>query len=295
MAAAPHALVVGDPVEHSLSPELHRAAWSALGLSGGRYDRQRVEAGGLAALLAGRPGLTGLSVTMPLKGEALAIGRGEAPGLVGVGADEAAEQAQGANTLVRRDGGWWAANTDVTALERLLDGFLVEGPTARVVLVGSGATARSATVALARCGVQELSLVVRRGARREWIELADLLGVTHRCLTPDELPAALGAGTLVVSTVPTAAWEHVPDGLAAADLSRVRWLDAQYGGWPHPWAGAVASAGGRVLSGLSLLVEQAVDQVELMTGHRPTREDLLTGLPADLLTLHDLGSTTKES
>ena len=71
-----------------------------------------------------------------------------------------------------------------------------------------------------------------------------------------------------------------------------------YAPWPSPLARAVRSLGPgapSVVRGTGMLLHQAVVQVELMTGRRPAPEDLLAGLPADLLTLHDLGSTTKES
>ena len=66
--------VVGSPVEHSLSPVLHRAAYAALGLDGWRYGRDEVARGGLARHVAGLgPEWVGLSVTMPGKEEALAL------------------------------------------------------------------------------------------------------------------------------------------------------------------------------------------------------------------------------
>ena len=61
--------VIGSPVQHSLSPVLHRTAYEVLGLDGPTYDRFEVFAGQLAGFLADGPGreLSGVSVTMPGK------------------------------------------------------------------------------------------------------------------------------------------------------------------------------------------------------------------------------------
>ena len=65
--------VLGDPIAHSLSPALHRAGYAALGLDWS-YDAVRVADGGLAAYLRGLdPTWRGLSLTMPLKREAMAL------------------------------------------------------------------------------------------------------------------------------------------------------------------------------------------------------------------------------
>ena len=68
-AAAPRmrAAVLGSPIDHSLSPALHRAGYAALGLSGCVYERHRVDEAGLAAFLDAHPDHRGFSLTMPLK------------------------------------------------------------------------------------------------------------------------------------------------------------------------------------------------------------------------------------
>lgn len=288
--SAPHAVVVGHPVEHSLSPPLHRAAWAELGLTGGSYERVDVAPGELpdaVSRLARDRGVSGVSVTMPHKEAALALGRS------GHGTTQVAELAGGANTLVRRDGQWWADNTDVPALARVVDRALAfrgreaaQGPT---VLLGSGATGRSALVALHRCGVRAVTVVVRDAVRPEFAVLADVLGVEVRTERLGGLADLLGdqtlAGALVVSTLPVGWWDAAGTPQAPQDVT---WVDALYAQWPHPWAAAAQEAGGHVVSGLHMLVEQAVDQVELMTGLRPTVQGTAALLPDDLRALHRL-------
>ena len=67
--------VLGDPVAHSLSPVIHRAAYDALGLDGWQYDAVQVRSGGLAEFVDGLDPAEwrGLSLTMPLKREAVPL------------------------------------------------------------------------------------------------------------------------------------------------------------------------------------------------------------------------------
>src|SRR4029078_11574590 len=108
--------VLGDPIAHSLSPLLHRAAYDACGLDW-EYDAHRVPAGGLAEVVDGLDAAwRGVSVPAPLQTgggvrRAASVTRGAA-----CGADEVwptVVRAGVANTLVHADGRWYADNTDV--------------------------------------------------------------------------------------------------------------------------------------------------------------------------------------
>jgi shikimate dehydrogenase len=143
--------VIGDPVSHSMSPVLHRAAYDALGLSW-TYDAVRVPLGDLAAFmdgLADSPGeeWRGLSVTAPLKPEAAAYASSVSPvvALSGV-----------ANTLVRSAAGQWAAeNTDVPgAVAAVLERYA--GPVTAATILGAGSTAVSTGLAVAELGASTI-------------------------------------------------------------------------------------------------------------------------------------------
>ena len=114
------AAVLGSPISHSLSPVLHRAGYTAAGLSGWEYGAHDVDAAGLAAFVAGLgPQWRGLSLTMPLK---------QAAAEVASTVSDVARRAAAVNTLVRRDdGGWDATNTDVLGLVRALSPHLPTG------------------------------------------------------------------------------------------------------------------------------------------------------------------------
>ena len=258
------AAVLGKPVTHSLSPVIHNAGYAAAGLTGWSYTAIECAEAELADLVAGLgPEWAGLSLTMPLKEVALTVADATAPLARTLGA---------VNTLVRRpDGGWYADNTDAPGMVTALRAAAVGDLSAeRVVLLGAGGTARAALAAAAQLGAGQVTVVARRAAAVEQLRpVAASLGVelAHLPWPVAAEPASLAAiseAQLVVSTVP----KGVADPLAG----ELRWrpdavvLDALYDPWPTPLAAAALAAGARVVSGLDLLLAQAVGQFEAFTG-----------------------------
>ncbi len=262
------AAVLGMPIEHSLSPVLHTAAYAELGLSGWDYGRYAVDEAGLPGFVAGLgPEWVGLSLTMPLKRVALEVADEVTPDTAAIGA---------ANTLVRREAGWLATNTDVVGIEQALRAV---GVTAveRAVVVGAGGTAQAALAALRGLGETAPTVLVRDPARAGALrDTAERLGVTPRIVggfpsTP--LPPA----DVVISTVPAGAADVLAD--VAWDPATVL-LDVIYAPWPTAPAAAAAAAGCRVAGGLEVLLHQAVGQVELMTGRPGPTEAMAAALAA---------------
>jgi shikimate dehydrogenase len=238
--------VLGSPIAHSRSPQLHLAAYRALGLDGWTYDRIECTADELPGLVAGfGPEWVGVSVTMPGKFAALRF------------ADERTARAElvgSANTLVRTQGGWRADNTDVDGLKGALGA--VAG---RAAVLGSGGTAPAVVVGLADLGVQDISVLARnRDKAAPLLALGPRLGVDVRWI---ELGTTLADVDVVVSTIPA----DVAAGYANTVLATPLLLDAIYNPWPTPLATAVEQAGGRVISGLQMLLHQAFAQVEQFT------------------------------
>jgi shikimate dehydrogenase len=239
--------VLGSPIAHSRSPQLHLAAYRALGLTGWTYDRIECTAEQLPGLVAGfGPEWVGVSVTMPGKFAALRF------------ADERTARAElvgSANTLVRSEAGWRADNTDIDGVKGALGA--VAG---RAAVLGSGGTAPAVVVGLAELGVQHISVVARNQAKAApLLALGRRLGVDIRWI---ELGATLVDIDAVVSTIPAEVAARYADTVAATPLL----LDAIYDPWPTPLATAVEVAGGRVISGLEMLLHQAFAQVEQFTG-----------------------------
>ncbi|HEY7720022.1 MAG TPA: shikimate dehydrogenase [Pedococcus sp.] len=244
--------VLGDPIAHSLSPVLHRAGYAVLGLDW-RYDAVRVPAGGLARFVAALGDeWRGLSVTMPLKREALELA---------ADASEVARAAGAANTLVREDALWRADNTDVAGAVAALRERLPSPPVVATIL-GGGATAASTALALCELGVGSLTLLVRSPARAA----GTLEAIDNHPARPGVRIGALATdpvvGELVVSTIPASAQD--PD-LVERCREVPAVFDVVYDPWPTPLAASVADD--RVLvGGLDLLVHQAALQFTAFTG-----------------------------
>ncbi|MET8799929.1 shikimate dehydrogenase [Nocardia sp. NPDC004568] len=264
------AAVLGSPITHSKSPQLHLAAYRALGLD---WTYERIECTGdqLPGLVEGLgPEWAGLSVTMPGKEAALAYAQVRTERAVLVGS---------ANTLVRTTAGWRADCTDVDGVLGALRGGGVRELSEAVVL-GAGGTARPALLALAELGAATITIVARDAGRAASArELAERLGTTVRVIGFDaaELAGICGRAGAVVSTVPHPAAAAVAGSVAAAPVV----LDALYNPWPTPLAEAVAAAGHTVIGGLQMLLEQAYGQVEQFTGRPAPREAMAAAL-ADL-------------
>jgi shikimate dehydrogenase len=268
LAAAPdrarRAAVLGSPIAHSRSPQLHLAAYRALGLGDWTYDRIECTADQLPALASGLgPEWVGLSVTMPGKFAALRF------------ADEhttRAEMVGSANTLVRTAEGWRADNTDIDGVTGALG--TVHGS---AVVVGSGGTAPAAVAALAGLGTARLTIAARDQAKAApLVDLAERLGVPAQWCDLDapELAGLAAEAGAVVSTIPADVAERYAATLARTPVL----LDAIYDPWPTPLAAAVQAAGGRVVSGLQMLLNQAFAQVEQFTGLPAPKEAMRAAL-----------------
>ena len=267
------AAVLGRPVAHSLSPVLHDAAFRALGLTGWTYERIETGAEELPALVDGLgPEWVGLSVTMPGKRAALDHATEVTDRAAAVGA---------ANTLVRVARGWLADCTDVDGVTGALriGGGYTPSPGDRAVVLGAGGTAAAAVVGLAALGVTAVSLVVREPGRAgETLGAAERAGLDVDVRRWSEVDfTALAARTAVlVSTVPPEAVRPHVSALAAVPCV----LDVIYHPWPTPLAEAVAARGGRLATGLDMLLHQAFGQAEHFTGRPAPRAEMRDALRA---------------
>lgn len=255
-STARRAAVLGNPIRHSLSPVLHSAAYAALGLTGWRYQAFDCDEAALPAFVDRLgPEWAGLSLTMPLKRVALTVADEVSPLASAVGA---------ANTLLLGPPGGHrrAENTDVAGILAALREAGLDRVSAAVIL-GAGGTAQAALAALRELGEAAPTVLVRDPARTADLRAAaDRLGVAPTICggLPD---CAVPEADVVISTLPPGAADvvrdqHWPTGLVV--------LDVVYTPWPTPLAASALGAGCRVVSGLAVLLHQAVAQVELMTG-----------------------------
>lgn len=246
--------VLGSPIAHSRSPLLHAAAAEALGLDW-RYERVEATEESLPGVLAGLgDDWVGLSLTMPLKRAVLPFIARHDPLVDRLGL---------ANTL-RLGSRPYLANTDVGGIEAVLRegaGAAREGAgAARAVVLGGGATAASALEALRRFGVQERVVA----ARRPGVAAGSLTGLADRFVPLGSVD--LGAADVVVSTLPGRVEAAVP---IPSTVPGTPLLDVAYDPWPTAIGARWLAAGGRLLHGLDLLIEQAVLQVRVFTDADP--------------------------
>ncbi|SER84552.1 shikimate dehydrogenase [Lentzea xinjiangensis] len=265
------AAVIGSPIEHSLSPVLHNAAYAALGLDW-EYTRLECAEADVPALVSSLgPEWAGLSCTMPTKRAALAFASSATARASAVGA---------ANTLVRVDSGWHADCTDVDGVVGALREKGFSGGRHGVVL-GAGGTATAALAGFAELGLSSVSLVVRDPSRAgEAVETAARVGIGAEVLELSSVDLAVlaGAADVLVSTVPAPATAPLASALARAPYV----LDVIYHPWPTPVAAAVAQTGARLATGLDMLLHQAFGQVEQFTGKPAPRDVMREALDAEL-------------
>jgi shikimate dehydrogenase len=233
--------VLGWPVSHSRSPQIHHAAYEALGLEGWRYQRLPVPPEVFEETVRALPaaGFDGANVTIPHKEAALAVA-GSATATAGeIGA---------ANTLTfTPDGAIEADNTDAP-------GFLaaIGEPPASALVLGAGGSARAVVWALARAGT-DVAVLARTprdiGGRNvtEPVDAEMVVNCTPVGLQDDEIPLD-------------------PKGFATV-------VDLVYRNGGTPFLGA-ADPGARTVDGLEILVRQGAFSLERWTG-RPAPLDAM--------------------
>jgi shikimate dehydrogenase len=255
--------VIGDPVRHSLSPALHNAAFSALGLDWA-YLAFPVPAGRTREALVGALalGIDGLSVTMPHKSAVAEALSRCSPTATSLGA---------VNTVVRQDDELIGESTDG---QGFIDGLRSEpgfDPSGRRCLViGAGGAARAVVLALAQAGAAEVVVVNRTLDRgRAAAALAGAVGRTGQAteigdmdLVVHATPVGMTAGATTIEASPGRAPLVEPGRLGPGQVL----VDLVY----HPATTALMQSarqrGATVVNGVGMLVHQAALAFELWTG-----------------------------
>lgn len=245
--------VLGSPIDHSRSPAIHRAAYAVLGLPWA-YEAVDVTGDTLTAFLDSRDDTwRGLSLTMPLKREILPLLRSRHPLVDLVG---------GANTLLLPE--LRGFNTDVPGVVR---SFLDAGVERlrSIHVLGAGATAAAAIAGAADLGATRAAVSARRPERAHaLLDLGVALGVAVT-VHPWDAPVDPSVDA-VISTLPGGEYDLAFD---AGIRETAVLFDVAYAPWPSVLAAGWLSAGGRVVSGIDLLVNQAIGQIRVFVGGDP--------------------------
>ena len=242
--------VLGSPISHSLSPLLHNEIFQLLGLTG-KYVAQEVKAGELATFLRARSDdFTYLSLTMPLKEEALKLG---------LPVEASVIVAASANTLVKVESGWQLYSTDGLGFRRALTHSGIS-TLDRVLILGAGATARS--IAQVLDPIAKSIDILGRSRSREG-SFSELVKKSDFNFLSWSNQIEFSDFDLVINTTPAGA----ADSLAERVEKPVATLfDVLYSPWPTALAKRWSDSGAQVISGSELLLYQGLEQIHLVSG-----------------------------
>ena len=273
------AAVIGSPIEHSLSPVIHRAAWAQLGVDGWEYRRLEQDADSLPRFIGGLGGdCAGLSVTMPCKQAVMPLLDVIDPLASAVGA---------VNTVVPSSGVLAGFNTDVTGIASAIRRACSQAdralPTSAVVL-GARATASSALAALGELGIVTSTVAASRfGGPGSVVAASSRLGVSIDQVLWSDRDAVLRAvsgADLVISTLPAGVADPLAEHMTVREGQIL--LDVVYSPRETALRSAFERNGGIVAEGTDMLIFQAAAQVQLMTGRAPKTDVMRGALEAEL-------------
>ena len=253
------AAVLGSPISHSLSPLLHTVAYTDMGLASD-YARIEIKAGELNAFLTTcDQSWTGFSLTMPLKEEVLSFT---------TNLSLLSQRIQSANTLVQKDGQWFATTTDVSGFTQALASHGRDA-SGDVLIIGAGATARAAAAACD--GVADRITVMNRSPARvesisNCVEFSDLDFVSWQDAS------VIASADLIISTTPAGVSDSLVDHFPANPTAV--FFDVLYEPWPTKVLAAWSAAGGQIIDGLELLIHQAIDQIAIFSGQSIDRASM---------------------
>ena len=265
--------VIGDPVEHSRSPQMHNAAFAKAGLDY-VYVPFHVLPNDLAAAIAGFQAINvvGINVTLPHKQAVISH-------LTSISRE--AELIGAVNTLTFTDEGIHGDNTDAPGVLRALEekSNMSVPVGENVVVLGAGGAARAVVVALALAGVASITIANRTVERAVALaeEMGQKTGVSMRGLglTDAQLPIAVRESLLLINTA-TVSMDRTHPLLISADWLQPGTIvyDIVYTPPVTPLMRAAAARGCKTLGGIGMLVHQGAIAFEKWTGIAPCTETM---------------------
>ncbi|MCL7389865.1 MAG: shikimate dehydrogenase [Thaumarchaeota archaeon] len=260
--------LIGHPVKHSISPQLHNSAFKHLGLNivylsfdiELRYLRRAVE--GLKSL-----NVVGFNVTIPYK---VAIIK-----LLDV-LDSTAKETRAVNTVVLKNNELIGYNTDVEGIKRsLLDSRnTLDG---RALIIGAGGAARAAVVALKNLGIKEIVIANRRIWRAAaLVRMFKMNDLEMKSVSLAEVGRYSRTSSIIINATPIGMWPRQDETpLSSNDIpGNSTVLDLVYNPLKTKLLEEAEKAGAETINGLKPLIEQAVKSFELWTGLHPPRDIL---------------------
>jgi shikimate dehydrogenase len=256
--------VIGDPIEHTLSPIMHNAAFKALKLDFA-FLAFKVKVADVEKAVSGMRalGIHGLNVTMPHKSAVINY-------LDEV--DQAAKAIGSVNTILNKDGRLFGFNTDgVGALQALRENG-VEPRGKKVLLLGAGGAARAIAYTLAR---EADELVILNRTAKQAAELANLLKQTFDrkvvadALSPNAIKDTLQDSDVLINATSVGMKPNANQTPVAFEWLRpdLAVMDIVYNPVETKLAKDAKAAGAKVVSGFEMLIYQGAASFEIWTGH----------------------------
>lgn len=268
--------VVGFPIEHSLSPAMHNAAFKALGMQDEwLYDAMAIppDIADYAVKEPKRHGYVGLNITIPFKEQALQWGR----------PDDKARAIGAVNTIDFRDDR--ATNTDVDGFigDLLAHDVAIKGE--KVIVLGAGGASRAAVYGLWQQGAEVV--VVNRTMQRAQDMLMQLTfsaGVQSiKAVTLDE--AAEWGASLIINATSAGMYPNTDNSpwIEAVPFPKNATVyDMVYTPAQTKLMQQAVQAGGRAIGGLGMLARQGAVAFEIWTGVEPPIEVMIATLRQEL-------------
>jgi shikimate dehydrogenase len=263
--------IIGDPIEHTLSPVMHNAAFLEMGLDY-VYLPFRVAEKDLHGAIKGLRALNiaGINVTIPHKVEVM-------PLLDEV--DEMAGYIGAVNTIVNQNGILKGYNTDASGFYRVFTVNKIEIKKKKIVILGAGGAARavafiladkSAEITILNRSLDAAQAIAQRIFKtlRSEIKIGDL-NSKHLQSSLEEADIVVNATSLGMS--PQLAETPVPVSLLN---ERMLVVDIIYNPLQTRLLKEAEKKGARVINGLEMLVQQGAAAFELWTGHKAPIETM---------------------
>jgi shikimate dehydrogenase len=257
------ALVIGDPIEHSLSPVMHNEAFKQAGIQGS-YEKKRVTSGDLPSFLQylKESDYAGCNVTIPHK---VAI----IPFLDEI--DPEAEKIGAVNTVLNNNGKLIGYNTDgkgfLLGLKEKISKPISE---MNILLIGAGGAARSIAYALLQENPEKL-FIANRSAERLTLLVKDLNNTCVEPLSLNKAESELSRFDVLINT--TNAGMHPNIETMPIQLAQIKHdtvvCDIVYNPLQTKWLQTAESKGAIIDNGVSMLVMQGAMAFEKWTGTFP--------------------------
>ncbi|ETT82384.1 shikimate dehydrogenase [Viridibacillus sp. FSL R5-0477] len=268
--------VIGDPIEHSMSPAMHNQWFSAENLDAAYLpihvlSEQLEEAISSLKML----GASGWNVTIPHKTSII-------PYLDEL--DTMAEKMGAVNTVVRQaDGKLKGYNTDglgfVRSLEEAIGDAHRDG---RVLLIGAGGAARGIAFALKHTGYQTITIANRTVANAE--QICKELGSSANAISLKEAEATLGDYDILIQTTPAGLKNgtlQLPFELDQLSTKAIV-ADIVYNPLMTPFLQAAEQRGATVVTGLGMFVHQGALAFNYWLGQFPNTTSMKESLTEQL-------------